>query len=506
MYFTAPLGRIFYSLIPPYFFEHEKIGGISMKIIYYNGKSKREEVVNDLYKDVAGLLAAEPVNQPVTVQIINILNQNELLRYRISLRSGTRFIVELDNTMPDRYLPGHVDSVFLTCVNPDTNAYKFYKLEQCGSCVRATYGRMGVQKGQLFGERNFDYPLSMFWIKYYEKLSKGYVDRTDLYLEEETDAKVSDAKTPVKAASNTNLDLFHKLKQYAVDAVKKAEVKVPITAAILKRSEEILNQMRIAKDVSTFNDNLLELISILQRPVRTGDGSGVRRLMANSPSDFARIIEREDDLICAMEGSYYGKTRNSAKPEGSFADYGIEVYEATEKQKKEVLAKLSDSLKSKVSNIYRVIPLEQKKRFDSYLKKNDIKKVKQFWHGSRNQNWTSIIINSLKLNPNAIITGKMFGLGIYFAPSSMKSWNYTSYRGTSWAHGNSDCAFMGLYATAYGTPKDVDMWSQTANYKKMVSDAKANCLHAHKGASLMNDEIIFYDENAILLNYIVEFK
>ena len=32
------------------------------------------------------------------------------------------------------------------------------------------------------------------------------------------------------------------------------------------------------------------------------------------------------------------------------------------KQKKEVLAKLSDSLKSKVSNIYRVIPLEQKKR------------------------------------------------------------------------------------------------------------------------------------------------
>lgn len=56
--------------------------------------------------------------------------------------------------------------------------------------------------------------------------------------------------------------------------------------------------------------------------------------MANSPSDFARIIEREDDLICAMEGSYYGKTRNSAKPEGSFADYGIEVYEATENRKK----------------------------------------------------------------------------------------------------------------------------------------------------------------------------
>lgn len=228
--------------------------------------------------------------------------------------------------------------------------------------------------------------------------------------------------------------------------------------------------------------------------------------MANSQADFARIIEREDDLIHAMEGSYYGRSKKAITNEGSFADYNIEVYEATEKQKKEVMAKLNDSLKGKVANIYRVIPVEQKKRFDAYLKKNNIKKVKQFWHGSRNQNWTSIIINSLKLNPNAIITGKMFGQGVYFAPSSMKSWNYTSYHGTSWAHGSSDCAFMGLYATAYGTPKDVDVWSASADYKKMVSDAKANCLHAHKGVSLMNDEIIFYNEDAVLLNYIVEFK
>ena len=86
------------------------------------------------------------------------------------------------------------------------------------------------------------------------------------------------------------------------------------------------------------------------------------------------------------------------------------------------------------------------------------------------------IVNSLKLNPNAIITGKMFGHGIYFASSAMKSWNYTSYQGTSWQHGSSDCAFMGLYATAYGTPKDVEGRSAAADYKKMVSDAKAKWL------------------------------
>lgn len=478
-----------------------------MKIKYYNGISEHVEVVNDLYRDVATLLAAEPIDHPTEVKVTNCLNPDELLKYRISARSGTRFIVELNNTMPDCYLPDHVEPVFLTCVNPDKNAYKFYKLEKVGSCVRASYGRMGVQKGKLFGERNFDYPLSMFWIKYYEKLSKGYVDRSDLYLaDEREDTKPQNVKKPVKTVNDVNVLLFNKLKSFAVNAVKKAEVKVPITAAILKKSNEILSAMRDAKDVTVFNDNLLELISILQRPVETGNGSGVRKLMANTPADFARIIEREDDLIRAMEGSYYGRSNKATVNEGSFADYNIEVYEATEKQKKEVLAKLNDSLKGKVANIYRVIPVEQKKRFDAYLKKNNIKKVKQFWHGSRNQNWTSIIVNSLKLNPNAIITGKMFGQGVYFAPSAMKSWNYTSYHGTSWANGNSDCAFMGLYATAYGTPKDIDVWSASVDYKKIVSDAKANCLHAHKGVSLMNDEIVFYDEAAILLNYIVEFK
>lgn len=118
----------------------------------------------------------------------------------------------------------------------------------------------------------------------------------------------------------------------------------------------------------------------------------------------------------------------------------------------------------------------------------------------------SIIKSGLQLNPDAVITGKMFGEGIYFAPSSMKSWNYTSFRGTSWAGGNSDIAFMGVYATAYGKPYDVSTWSRNTAYNKlMIEQNGANCLHAHAGTSLRNDEIIFYDEAACVLNYIVEF-
>ena len=59
--------------------------------------------------------------------------------------------------------------------------------------------------------------------------------------------------------------------------------------------------------------------------------------------------------------------------------------------------------------MYRVIPHAQQNAFNEYLRTHKIKKVKQLWHGSRNQNWLSIMVNSLKLRPDAIITGKMFG-------------------------------------------------------------------------------------------------
>ena len=151
-----------------------------------------------------------------------------------------------------------------------------------------------------------------------------------------------------------------------------------------------------------------------------------------------------------------------------------------------------------------MIHKKQRQRFDDYLEKHHIKKVKQLWHGSRNENWFSIAINGLQLNPNAIITGKMFGQGIYFAPSSMKSWNYTSFYGTSWANGNSDTGFMGLYATAYGKPYDV---TSAGTYSQAsLTRLGCNCIHAHAGSALRNDEILFYDEASILLQYIVEFQ
>lgn len=84
-----------------------------------------------------------------------------------------------------------------------------------------------------------------------------------------------------------------------------------------------------------------------------------------------------------------------------------------------------------------------------------------------------------------------------------KSWNYTSFRGTYWAKGTSNTGFMGLYATAYGEAEDV--YVRKVYSKESLKNLGKNCVHAHAGSCLINDEIIFFDEAAMVLNYIVEF-
>ena len=98
----------------------------------------------------------------------------------------------------------------------------------------------------------------------------------------------------------------------------------------------------------------------------------------------------------------------------------------------------------------------------------------------------------------------MFGDGIHFASDIHKSLNYTSLSGSFWAKGRSSIGYMGLFATAYGEPLRIQY---PVNYTEdELKQLGKNCVHAEAGPSLLNDEIVFYNEDAVLLNYIVEFR
>ena len=394
---------------------------------------------------------------------------------------------------------------YLTCINSESNNYKFYHMIPRITGIDVTYGRIGANKGEMFGERSIStpYPTYLYWIRYYEKLSKGYEDRSEIYLDT---AVVSPKATPIKKSSNktkpareASVALYNELLSFAKKLVKKSLVSQKITKKQVEKSRYYFRQMGTRKTVKGFNNQLLNLITVCPRNVRT-----VSDLLAKKPEDFKGIIEREEQLINAMTVLTSDDNEFNLTADDVFAANKIDVFPATQKQIEEVKSHLSDSLKSKVKNVYRVIDNNKKEAFNNYLKKNNIKKVKCFWHGSKNENWLSIVLNGLQLNPNAAITGKMFGQGIYFAPSSAKSWGYTSYYGSRWANGRQGTAFMGLYATAYGKPYDVTTAGRYT--QSFLNQNHCNCVHAHAGSQLYNDEIVFYDENAMLLNYIVEFE
>lgn len=118
--------------------------------------------------------------------------------------------------------------------------------------------------------------------------------------------------------------------------------------------------------------------------------------------------------------------------------------------------------------------------------------------------------NGLLLNPNAIITAKMFGFGSYYALQARKSFNYTSYKNSYWAHGNSDRAFMGLYNVHYGNPYrvfDFNSRYYKYTYDKLRENGDYNSLHADSSKGMLkNDEIIVYQESQSDIKYLVELR
>ncbi len=397
---------------------------------------------------------------------------------------------------------------YLTCINTESNNYKFYHLrpDNKREVIDATYGRIGSDRGDAFGVKDLQEPYEsyMFWIRYYEKLSKGYVDQTDIYLksddnEEETVNEELIEEEPTKV-NKVSVELYEILLQAAHHIVEQNLTSTTVTQRQVEEVRKLINTLGEQQDTDSFNDVLKKILVLSPRKERY-----VNTLMAYRLGDFSRIIQREDNLCTAMEALVHKKPISQISTKDKFRDMGIEVYEATDKQKAQVMKHLGDGLDAKVVKIYRVINRKHQKRFDAYLKKKKIKKVHQFWHGSINENWLSIIENGLQLNPNARITGKMFGYGIYFAPRAKKSFGYTSCEGSFWARGSSSHGYMGLYATAYGKP---DYVNSAGHYTQSYLDNKGcNCVFAKaENTGLRNDEIIFYAEEAVCLNYIVEFS
>ncbi len=388
------------------------------------------------------------------------------------------------------------------------NNNKYYNLFPEGCQFRVEYGRVDATKTTAY------YPMSKWDSQIKSKLKKGYQDVTDLKKDLVEEISSTNPESPYTEIENEAVRLIvEKLQSLARDTIRKNyTVKASaVTQDMVDAAQKIIDELaNNSATVEAFNANLLKLFTVIPRKM-----SDVRYYLADKTEDFSKIITKEQDLLDVMRGQIYVKPEieptvtTEKKQQTILEELGLTMEEATRDDVALIKTLMNESA-DKFRKAWRVTNLKTQERFDKFVKENDIKDTRLLFHGSRSENWFSIIKTGLVLRPtNAVITGKMWGYGIYFAPKCQKSIGYTSLSGSYWAHGGSNVAYMALFEVAYGTPYDTysfDSKYYSLDYNKLQQFCPgANCVHAHADRGMLrNDEIIVYKEEQLTIKYLIE--
>lgn len=401
-----------------------------------------------------------------------------------------------------------IKPTYLILVSGDANSNKYYNCFPEGSEFRVEYGRVDSTKTIK------RYLMSKWNSQIASKIRKGYVDVTDLKQDLVEEISSTNPESPYKEIENAAVRaIVEKLQNLARETIQKNyTVKASsVTQDMVDAAQEIIDELANSHfTIEAFNDILLRLFTVIPRKM-----GNVRDYLANKPEDFAQIISKEQDLLDVMRGQIYVKPEVEPdesvekKSQTILEELGLEMEETTDDDVAMIKFLMNESA-GKFRKAWKVKNIKTQERFDKFVAENNIKDTRLLFHGSRSENFWSIIKTGLVLRPtNAIITGKMYGFGIYFAPKCQKSIGYTSLSGSYWARGNNNVAYMALFEVAYGTPYDVynfDNKYYNLDYNKLQQfKPGANCLHAHADKGMLrNDEIIVYKEDQLTIKYLIE--
>ena len=407
-----------------------------------------------------------------------------------------------------------LNPLYLVKVEPGANNNKYYRMIPNGDMFDVQYGRIGTS-----GFQTKSYSMGKWDSTLKSKLKKGYVDQSRLVAE--TIIKEKKKKEYLDISNSAIASIVSRLQSMARQAIADNYTisSNKVTQVMIDEAQLTLNNLISADNVELFNKILVELFKIIPRKMKK-----VKDNLATKIDDFGEIIQKEQDLLDVMKGQVTQQSlikddeEDSSEetiPNQTILDVMGLQFEEIVQEEKELIKKNLGSIRDKFYQAWKVVNIKTQEKYDTYVRNNNIKDIRLLWHGSRSENFWSIINTGLVLRPNAIITGKLYGHGIYFAPKAQKSLGYTSLNGSYWSKGNSTSAFMALNEVAYGKPYDVydfDSKYYNLNYENLQKMCQgANSLHAHAGANigytnLRNDEIVVYCEDQCTIKYLVELR
>jgi len=388
------------------------------------------------------------------------------------------------------------------------NNNKFYDMaENADGTFTATYGRVGT-----YGTSR-TYNMDQWEAKMKEKIRKGYTDTTHLFASTKSVSDFLAIENKKVAALMEDLNRFAKQSVYRNYNVSSKEV----TLQQIKEAQAILDKLskkvKRRLDAEAFNEKLMGLYTVIPRRM-----TNVRAHLINPPRSNKELQEirtklaEEQATLDVMRGQvelHNQQAEQQEAPKTLLESFGLQIELLEDKKLIKEIKKMMGDKSSTFVRAYKVINLKTQKAFDEHLEKCSDKTTQLFWHGSRNENWLSILKSGLVLRPaNAIITGKMFGYGLYFADRFSKSLNYSSLAGSYWSGGTQGKGFLALYDTHVGKQLKIKRhttWCGDLSYKNLKKrGAKYDSVFAKGGADLINNEYIVYKQEQCTVRYIIE--
>lgn len=389
------------------------------------------------------------------------------------------------------------------------NNNKFYEMkEQPDGTFLAAYGRVGTPGTSVA------YPMKLWDRKIKEKLNKGYVDQTYLFAEEIGNTGLEAIDHP--GVRELMSFLMNAARQsirhnYQVSADQVTQMQVDQAQTVLDQLVDLAGQTKVPGEI---NELLLELYRIIPRRMRKVQDHLIESLKVQEDREaLDKLLSEEQATLDVMRGQVKmnaQRQEQGSEPADLLRSMGLSVEPVTEEAGIKQIRQLMGKDARKFHRAYAIVNHQTQLAFDRFVEAADRQETQLFWHGSRNENWLSILGSGLVLRPaSAVITGKMFGYGLYFADKCRKSLNYSSLRGSYWSGGTQNRAYLALYDVHVGRQlkiKKHQNWCYQLTEANLQKRGTYDSLFAQGGADLINNEYIVYNEAQCTVRYLIELR
>ena len=259
--------------------------------------------------------------------------------------------------------------------------------------------------------------------------------------------------------------------------------------------------MVMPRRMKYLNDNLAKGKDRHGKKLSDRDAALERAKIASVEKDRFEILK---SLVSGTLGEDLDRRKTATETNG------ISVRGVTKDEEAWIQKQLGDNA-SKYMRAWRIENQRTEKIFADYCAKERLVEgggIDHLFHGSRGENFWSIITNGLTVNPlNVVITGKAYGQGTYFAPDARKSLGYTDRLGSKWANGGKETGLLGIYKVAtgkrYNGSHGCDPSLTWSKLQRICPGAHCTWAESRYSGFIM-DEVIVYQDCQSTIEYLVE--